>query len=69
MSGGDAAPLNENAVHEINKVFRWAKKSPKGLILFIDEAEAFLRKGRGDLTNQGMSEDARNALSVRLFFF
>merc|ERR1712113_1109784 len=45
MSGGDVGPLGHNAVQEINKLFAWANTSKKGLILFIDEAEAFLRVG------------------------
>ena len=34
-------------------------------MLFIDEADAFLRKGRGDLG--AMGEDMRNALSAYLY--
>ena len=38
MSGGDVAPLHE--------MFDWAERSRKGLLLFIDEADAFLgRRG------------------------
>merc|ERR1719188_2658733 len=47
MSGGDVGPLGRDAVHELNKLFSWANSSRKGLILFIDEADAFLRTGRG----------------------
>jgi len=57
MSGGDVGPLGKDAVDEVNKLFSWANKSNKGLILFVDEADAFLRKGRqGEGT---MSENAR----------
>jgi ATPase family AAA domain-containing protein 3A/B len=62
MSGGDVAPLREHAVTEIHNLFRWAESSQKGLILFIDEAEAFL-KTRND---PDMSEHARNALNALL---
>lgn len=49
---------------ELHKVFDWAETSRKGTILFIDEADAFLRKGReGDR----MSEEMRNALSAFLY--
>lgn len=65
MSGGDVGPLGKDAVHEVNKLFRWAQSSRKGLILFIDEADAFLRTGRGSDVS-GMSEDARNVLSAFL---
>ena len=61
MSGGDVGPLGKDAVDEVNKLFNWANNSKKGLILFVDEAEAFLRTGRSSST--GMSEDMRNVLS------
>lgn len=48
MTGSDIAPLGVQAVNEINKLFDWAEKSPKGMILFIDEADAFLRKRGGE---------------------
>eukprot|EP00428_Durinskia_dybowskii_P014276 CAMPEP_0170212890 /NCGR_PEP_ID=MMETSP0116_2-20130129/6067_1 /TAXON_ID=400756 /ORGANISM="Durinskia baltica, Strain CSIRO CS-38" /LENGTH=551 /DNA_ID=CAMNT_0010463437 /DNA_START=114 /DNA_END=1769 /DNA_ORIENTATION=+ len=65
MSGGDVGPLGHNAVQELNKLFAWANQSRKGLILFIDEAEAFLRTGRGS-DSGAMSEEARNVLSAFL---
>lgn len=65
MTGGDVGPLGKDAVNEINKLFNWANQSKKGLILFIDEAEAFLRQGRGAIGGGQMSEDVRNVLSVR----
>lgn len=42
MTGGDVAPLGPEAVTKIHQIFDWAKKSNKGLLLFIDEADAFL---------------------------
>jgi hypothetical protein len=42
MTGGDVAPLGAQAVTKIHKIFDWAKKSQKGLLLFIDKADAFL---------------------------
>lgn len=65
MSGGDVGPLGKDAVHELNKLFDWANNSKKGLILFIDEADAFLRMGRGS-DSGSMSEEARNVLSAFL---
>eukprot|EP00439_Symbiodinium_sp_Y106_P056380 s2371_g7.t3 len=65
MSGGDVGPLGKDAVHELNKLFSWANSSRRGLILFIDEADAFLRTGRGSDTGS-MSEEARNVLSAFL---
>ncbi|CAD7963666.1 unnamed protein product [Amoebophrya sp. A120] len=64
MSGGDIGPLGKDAVEEVNKLFQWANKSKQGMILFIDEADAFLRKGRQ--STEGMSEHARNVLSTFL---
>jgi len=64
MSGGDVGPLGKDAVNELNKLFKWARTSRKGLILFIDEAEAFLRQGRG--STGGMGEHMRNVLSAFL---
>lgn len=65
MSGGDVGPLGKDAVHELNKLFSWANSSRHGLILFIDEADAFLRTGRGSESGT-MSEEARNVLSAFL---
>ena len=42
MTGGDVAPLGSQAVTKIHQLFDWASKSRKGLLLFIDEADAFL---------------------------
>ena len=63
MSGGDVAPLGAQAVEELHKLFAWAKGSKRGLLLFIDEAEAFLgSRGRGNV-----SEHLRNVLSALLY--
>ena len=46
MSGGDVAPLGGKAVQQLHEMFDWAERSRKGLLLFIDEADAFLgRRG------------------------
>ncbi|GFY86396.1 AAA-type ATPase family protein [Actinidia rufa] len=42
MTEGDVAPLGPQAVTKIHEIFDWAKKSKKGLLLFIDEADTFL---------------------------
>ena len=63
MSGADVAPLGSRAVTEIHDIFAWANSSSKGLILLIDEADAFLAS-RG---KANMSEDLRNALNAILF--
>ena len=42
MSGGDVAPLRGGAVSQLHELFDWAERSRQGLLLFIDEADAFL---------------------------
>ncbi len=63
MSGGDVGPLGSDAVTQIHNLFRWAKFSKKGVLLFIDEAEAFL----SDRSKSSMSENAHNALNALLY--
>lgn len=63
LTGGDIAPLGRDAVTELHKLFDWAKTSRKGLLLFIDEADAFLQNRE----TTKISEDQRNALNAFLF--
>ncbi|KAK9749629.1 hypothetical protein RND81_02G139700 [Saponaria officinalis] len=63
MTGGDVAPLGPQAVTKIHEIFDWAKKSKKGLLLFIDEADAFLCERNSTY----MSEAQRSALNALLF--
>jgi len=63
FTGGDIAPLGRDAVTELHKLFDWAKTSRRGLLLFVDEADAFLQSRE---TNR-ISEDQRNALNAFLF--
>lgn len=63
MTGGDVAPLGAQAVTKIHQIFDWAKKSKKGLLLFIDEADAFLCERNSTY----MSEAQRSALNALLF--
>ncbi|KAL6007190.1 hypothetical protein ACLOJK_032686 [Asimina triloba] len=63
MTGGDVAPLGSQAVTKIHEIFDWAKKSRKGLLLFIDEADAFLC----ERNSTHMSESQRSALNALLF--
>lgn len=63
MTGGDVAPLGAQAVTKIHEIFDWAKKSKKGLLLFIDEADAFLC----ERNSIHMSEAQRSALNALLF--
>jgi len=63
LTGGDIAPLGRDAVTELHKLFDWAKTSRKGLLLFVDEADAFLQSRE----TTKISEDQRNALNSFLF--
>jgi len=68
FTGGDVAPLGRDAVTELHRLFDWAKTSRRGLLLFVDEADAFLQSR--DLEGDGgrhISEDQRNALNAFLF--
>jgi len=63
MSGADIAPLREQAVTELHNLFAWANQTKKGVLLFIDEADAFLASRDGG----PMSESLRNALTALLY--
>ncbi len=68
LSGGDIAPLGEDAVTQLHALFRWAKKSSKGLLVFIDEAEAFLSSRNHIFGETGTSDThIRNALNALLY--
>jgi ATPase family AAA domain-containing protein 3A/B len=64
MTGSDVAPLGKHAVSELNNLFDWAEKSPNGMILFIDEADAFLRSRTGE---EDLSELLRQTINTFLF--
>lgn len=64
FTGGDLAPLGAGAVTELHKLFDWAATSRRGLLLFIDEADAFLRTRS---SAAGATEDMRNALNAFLY--
>ncbi|KAL5713433.1 hypothetical protein ACHQM5_015506 [Ranunculus cassubicifolius] len=63
MTGGDVAPLGAEAVTKIHQIFDWSKRSNKGLLLFIDEADAFLC----ERNSVYMSEAQRSALNALLY--
>ena len=62
LTGGDFAPLGKDGVTAIHKVFDWASTSRKGLLLFIDEADAFFTKR----SSKDISEDLRAMLNAFL---
>jgi ATPase family AAA domain-containing protein 3A/B len=68
LSGGDFSQFqNGEAVTELHKLFKWAEKSSNGLIIFIDEADAFLRdrstldKNGVNLVNAFLSQTGTNS--------
>lgn len=63
LTGGDVAPLGKDGVTEMHKVFDWANNSRKGLLLFVDEADAFLRKRSSEM----ISENLRATLNAFLY--
>jgi ATPase family AAA domain-containing protein 3A/B len=65
LSGGDVGPLGSDAVTELHALFHWARASPRGVLIFIDEAEAFL--GCRATRKTHMSEAMRNALNALLY--
>jgi ATPase family AAA domain-containing protein 3A/B len=73
MSGGDVGPLGEDAVNQLHRLFRWAQRSEKGLLVFIDESEAFLHSRDGMHGGDGMggggddSVHRRHALNALLY--
>ncbi|SBT30386.1 AAA family ATPase, putative [Plasmodium ovale wallikeri] len=67
INGGDVSSLGTYASVELNKIFEFLKKrKKKKCIIFIDEAEAFLRKGRNE-SSADFSENLRNALASFLY--
>jgi ATPase family AAA domain-containing protein 3A/B len=63
MVGSDIAPLGPLAVTELNNLFDWAEKQQNGMILFIDEADAFLRNRK----SSEMSEYMRHTINSFLY--
>ncbi|XP_053431377.1 ATPase family AAA domain-containing protein 3 isoform X3 [Nycticebus coucang] len=62
MTGGDVAPMGRDGVTAMHKVFDWASTSRRGLLLFVDEADAFLRRR----ATEKISEDLRATLNAFL---
>ena len=63
MVGSDISPLGPSAVTELNKLFDWAEVQKNGMVLFIDEADAFLRTRRGE----NISEYMRHTINSFLY--
>ena len=52
-----------DSLSKFNVVFDWANGSRRGLLLFVDEADAFLRKR----SSEKISEDLRATLNAFLY--
>ena len=63
LTGGDIVPLGISAVTELHKLFNWANRSRKGVLIFVDEADAFMK----NRSKEGMSENLRSALNAFLY--
>ncbi|PNJ04463.1 VWA1 isoform 1, partial [Pongo abelii] len=63
MTGGDVAPMGREGMTTMHKLFDWANTSRRGLLLFVDEADAFLRKR----ATEKISEDLRATLNAFLY--
>lgn len=63
MVGSNIAPLGNGAVTELSNLFDWAEQQKTGMILFIDEADAFLRSR----DSPEMSEQMRHAINAFLY--
>lgn len=55
--------MGRDGVTAIHKVFDWANSTQKGLLLFVDEADAFLRKR----SSENISENLRATLNAFLY--
>ncbi len=69
LSGGDVGPLGEDAVPQLHALFHWANRSMRGLLIFVDEAEAFLAsRAAGHETGTDLaSQGQRHALNALLY--
>lgn len=63
MTGGDVAPMGREGVSAMHKLFDWSSTSRRGVLLFVDEADAFLRKRSTEI----ISEDVRSTLNAFLY--
>jgi ATPase family AAA domain-containing protein 3A/B len=66
MSGADFSQFDEGKdIKELHKLFDWAEKSKKGLLIFVDEAEVFLAD-RGAASTDTRSKRLTDAFLSRV---
>ncbi|XP_011857396.1 PREDICTED: ATPase family AAA domain-containing protein 3C-like, partial [Mandrillus leucophaeus] len=51
VTGGDVAPMGREGMTAMHKLFDWANTSRRGLLLFVDDADAFLWKQATKMSN------------------
>ena len=56
VTGGDVAPMGREGVTAVHKLFDWASSSNRGVLLFVDEADAFLRKRSSEVRSLIMAD-------------
>uniref|UniRef100_A0A5F7ZBV7 AAA+ ATPase domain-containing protein n=1 Tax=Macaca mulatta TaxID=9544 RepID=A0A5F7ZBV7_MACMU len=54
MTGGDVAPMGREGVTAMHELFDWANTSRRGLLLFMDDADAFLSKPATEEINEDL---------------
>ncbi|XP_072864056.1 ATPase family AAA domain-containing protein 3C-like [Chlorocebus sabaeus] len=54
MRGRDVAPMGQEGVTAMHKLFDWANTSRHGLLLFLDDADAFLSKRATEEINEDL---------------
>lgn len=66
VCGRDIQTSGEKAVRQIQTLFSWARLSSDGILLFIDDAEAFLRSIESSPMNDVYTRENNNALCTFL---
>ncbi|XP_010372592.2 ATPase family AAA domain-containing protein 3C-like [Rhinopithecus roxellana] len=54
MTGVDVVPMGREGVTTMRKMFDWANSSWRGLLLFVDDADTFLRKRATEEINEDL---------------
>ena len=66
VSGREINTSGEDAVRQMQTLFSWARLSTDGILLFIDDAEAFLRSSESSLMSDSYTRENNNALCTFL---
>lgn len=66
VSGREITTSGEDAVRQMQTLFSWARLSTDGILLFIEDAEAFLRSSESSLMTDSYTRENNNALCTFL---